>query len=236
MSQRLKCTKVNPITGETMVPLWYEASGAPFYPIIGASPENDEDDEAEGTDDGSGSGTTDSEGQDAGDGDGKTYTKAEMDALSERMKAADRRAATAEQKVKEFEDKDKDEATKTAERIKALEEQTEKDKEALRDLTVQNAFLAANDIDWHDKDVALAHANLSEVLDAEGNVDKKALKKALEDLSKDKPFLVKAKAEGDGDGTPAPPSGAPVGSGRKGSRSGELDEEALKRKYPALYV
>lgn len=231
MSQRLISTRKHPITGEEIKPLWFDQNGVPFFPPIGAAPEDDNDDADDSDDDGSGE--DDTEGQDSGDSTGGTVTAEEFAALKKRMQAADQRASAAEKKVKEFEDKDKDEATKATERITTLESENSALKEKVGDLTLKNAFLSSNDIDWHDKDVALSNADLSEVMQEDGTVDKKALKKALEDLSKAKPFLVK-KADKEDD-LPGGQSGSPVGSGRKGDKK-KVDEEALRRKYPALYL
>jgi hypothetical protein len=89
-------------------------------------------------------------------------------------------------------------------------------------------------VQWHDSDVALSNADLSEVMQQDGTVDKKALKKALEDLSKSKPFLVKS-ADGNEDDEPSGPSAPPVGSGKK-QKKDSLDENRLRQKYPSLYV
>lgn len=230
MGQRLISTRKHPITGKEVSPLWFDQYGVAFYPLIGAAPDGDDDgEEEEGSDDDAG-GDTGSEGQ--GSDDGKKVTAEDLARLEARMKAADKRASAAEMKVKEFEDKDKDEVTKSAERISALETENSELKQGRKDDALQIAFLSSNDIDWHDKSVALKHADLSEVMDEDGNVDKAALKKALEALSKSMPFLVKTSDGKEGD-EPKGPSGIPAGSGTKKKGVG-LDEEALRKKYPAL--
>jgi hypothetical protein len=227
MSQRL--IRKHPITGACVAPIWFDQNGIGVYPIMGA--DSDGDDGEDGKD-----GDADSEGQ-GGDGDnGKgKETDEDLEAVKRRMQAADRRAAEAEKKVKEYEDKDKDEVTKATERAKELETQVAERDEQIKDLSMQVAFLSSNDIDWHDKDVALSHADLSEVLEEDGSVNKKALKKALENLSKEKPFLVKAKDDTHKDDVPNGATGAPAGSGGTKKDKGLTDEE-LKRKYPALYA
>lgn len=227
MSQRL--IRKHPITGQCVTPIWFDQNGIAVYPIMGAEDTGDGEDGEDGG--------ADSEGQDGTGNDGKGKEEdGDLEAIKKRMQAADRRAAEAERKVKEFEDKDKDEVTKATERAKELEKQVAERDSQIKDLSMKVAFLSANDIDWHDKDVALSHADLSEVLEDDGNVNKKALKKALDDLAKDKPFLVKAK-EGDDkkDDLPSGPTGTPAGSGGKKKQDGLSDEE-LRRKYPALYA
>lgn len=207
--------------------------GLPLVALLGASPEDGVDTEGASGTEGEDEGTEGSEGQEAGnDGDDTPATKADLEALKKRMQAADKRATEAEKKVKEYEDKGKDVATKATERVGELETQVSDLTGENRNLKVQNAFLSANSVTWHDPDAALSLADLSEVLDDEGNVDKAALKKALDALSKAKPFLVKAD-----DGKPEKekkgPSGQPVGSGKK-KDGNEPDKASLLKKYPAL--
>ena len=205
--------------------------------LIGASPEDDQTggDGSSGDDDkGDGSGDG-SEGQDKGkDGSGEEpVTQADLAAVKSRMVAADRRASEAEKKVKEFEDKGKDVATKATERVTELETETATLRAEVGTLRVQNAFLSTNSVTWHDPDVALQQADLSEVTDGEGNIDKAALKKALEALAKAKPFLVKSETDEDKKDKTNGKSGGDVGSGKKTDVKTASDE-ALRRKYPAL--
>ena len=239
MSQRLSSTRKHPITGEDIAPLWFDQNGIAFYPLMGAAPDDDDedgDDEDGSDDDGDdGDGGEDgSEGQDKS-GNGGKITQEQFEALEKRMKAADKRASEAEKRAKALEDKDKDEATKTAERLTEVEAELKAAKETVSDLTLKNAFLSSNDVAWHDPDVALSNADLSEVLQDDGTVDKKALKKALEDLSKSKPFLVKPKEDGDDKDEPSGPTGVNAGSGKKHKKEA-LDEQRLREKYPALYA
>lgn len=207
--------------------------GLPLRFLLGASPEDDVDDDGASGTEGGGDNTDGSEGQGEGDnGDDAPATKAELEALKKRMQAADKRASEAEKKVKEYEDKGKDVATKATERVTELEGEVTTLTNDNRTLKVQNAFLSANSVTWHDPDAALALADLSEVLDSDGNVDKAALKKALTDLSKAKPFLVKAADDKEKDGKNGP-SGQPVGSGRTKDKN-EPDKASLLKKYPAL--
>lgn len=244
MSQRLISKRIHPRTGECVTPLFYNEDGVPFWPILGAAPDDDDsdddgddsddDDDDDGSDDGS-------EGRNSGNGkQDDAVTKEDFEALSKRMKAADRRASEAEKKVKEYEDKDKDEATKSAERITALETENGTLKKDLGELRLQNAFLASNDMAWHDPELALSKADLSEAVNEDGEIDKKALKKALKEVSEKFPFLVKKSEDGDEDdsdegGSSGSPSrsGDSVGSGRRKNKKG-ADEATLRHKYPAL--
>lgn len=101
-------------------------------------------------------------------------------------------------------------------------------------LLVANHFLNSTDFDWQDKGIALAElGDLSQFVDDDGTVDKRALGVAIRRLAREKPYLVCEQV------VPAPPpmgpSGAPVGTGRRRLLGGpRLGDEALKRKYPAL--
>lgn len=248
------------------VPLGIRPNGREIFPIAGASPDDPSNDDggAGGSGDGGGAGGG-SEGQggdNGGSGDGSggsgegadgnksgSVDKAEYDKVLERMKAADRNAAQALAKLKELEEKDLSEQEKIAKRLPELEETVSKLTEENKGLKAKVAFLGLDGFSWHDPDVALGQVDLSEAIDAEGNVDKKALKKAAEDLAKNKTFLVKSSGDsgkgGDGkggngsgaggnNGGGSGSSGSNVGGGGKGGTGNGLDENALRAKYPAL--
>lgn len=182
--------------------------------------------------DGDGNGSGD-DGKGTGDGDGKnSEPDEEKEALKRRMQAADRRASELERRLKEFEDKDKTELEKASGQVQTLTAENEGLKKELQKARMQNAFLTSNDYTWHDAEAALALADLSEVTDDEGNVDKGALKRALKKLAEGKPYLVKTQT-GDGNGGKNGSSGSSVGSGNKGDKKG-LDEAELARRYPSL--
>lgn len=241
------------------VPLGIRPNGREIFPIAGASPDDPSNNEGGtgGSGDGGDSGGSEGQGGDnGGSGDGSggsgegadgnksgSVDKAEYDKVLERMKAADRNAAQALAKLKELEEKDLSEQEKIAKRLPELEQAVSKLTEENKGLKAKVAFLGLDGFSWHDPDVALGQVDLSEAIDAEGNVDKKALKKAAEDLAKNKTFLVKSSA-GDGKGGDGKggqggsggqgSSGSNVGGGGKGGTGNGLDENALRAKYPAL--
>lgn len=137
-----------------------------------------------------------------------------------------------QKRLKEFEDKDKSDKDKFEESATESNKKVESLTGENAKLRVENAFLAANTVTWHDPEMALAHIDLEDVVGDDGVVDRKALKKAVDDLAKAKPFLVKSTDEGDGK-NPPPASGSKVGSPGQGSGK-EKDREALMKKYPAL--
>lgn len=211
--------------------------GALLKFLIGASPDDDQTgDDGSSRDDKTGDGSdTGSEGQDDGKDGSKEepVTQADLAQVKARMQAADKRASEAEKKVKEYEDKGKDVATKATERVTELETENTGFKAEISTLRVQNAFLSTNSVTWHDPDVALQQADLSEVTDADGNINKAALKKALEALAKAKPFLVKPESGNDDGGKGKGKSGGDVGSGHKNDGK-TASNDALRKKYPAL--
>lgn len=160
---------------------------------------------------------------------GDTISKADYDALLERMKAADKNRTTAETKLRELEDKEKGDleiAQRDLEEHKGKVTQLQTEN---RELRIQNAFLASNTYKWHDPEAALALADLSNVVIGEdGKVT--GLKEALEALSKSKPFLLAE--EGDDPKLPTDPTGGPKDGKKK--TNNEPNNDDLVRRFPAL--
>jgi hypothetical protein len=179
----------------------------------------------------------DDEGASKEDGDkpaeGTPISKEEFDKLFARMQAADRRASEAEKKAKQYEDKDKSELEKASGRLAELEAENKAVKAELLRVKKENAFFASNSVTWHDPDLAVKQLDWEGVVKDDGEVDAPALRRAIEALSKSKPFLVKTD---DGKGKlPAGngSTGAPAGSGKQTEKT-NTDRDKLLRKYPAL--
>lgn len=120
-----------------------------------------------------------------------------------------------------------------ADKAKA-EAETNKLKEENRRLALQNAFLAANTVKWHDSAAALKLVDLSEVKVENGEVQNPdALKSAIDKLAKDSPWLVNDEAdEQKKERKPPPSSGTPPQGKTPDPKA--VDKDALARKYPAL--
>ena len=127
-------------------------------------------------------------------------------------------------------------------RIKELEESDAAKSETLQKLVVNNAFLAANDVTWHDPETALSLLDTSDlefVVDEKTGVptvkDKKAFAKAIAKLAEDKPYLVKTQPAED-DPKPGPKAwNGKTGDSPKPKASEEANERRrLQEKYPAL--
>jgi len=146
-------------------PIGYRKDGTPILMIAGGSGEDDDDDDD--------------------DASGATVPIARYLKTQNRMKAADRRANTAEARVAELEP--------IAAKVPELEKQVEAEKEAVRKLRIDNAFLTS-DVEWVDAEAALRLVDLSEVeIKDDGTV--KGLKEALAALAEKKPYLVKQKED-----------------------------------------
>lgn len=191
------------------------------------------DNGSSGSGDGGGSGDGNGDGGNNSDDGASTDGKddPEKEALRKRMVAADRRASDLEKRLKEFEDKDKTESQRLADEVQSAKATIEGLQKDLREARLHNAFLTSNEYTWHDPDAAMRLADLSEVLDDDGNVDKNALKKALKSLAEGKAFLVKTQDGSNGNGSG--PSGSGVGSGKKQGGK-EFDETELMRRYSSL--
>jgi hypothetical protein len=220
-------------------PLFVDGSGRPVYLGRGA---DGADDDGEGEPDSGGDGDADGDGDgEGGDKDEKGKpSPADEAALKNKIKLADKRAAEAERRLRELEDKDKG-ALEVAER--KLAEATETNAKLAAQVKAQaleNAFLKVNDITWHDPDDALTAATRQKLLegvqDEDGEVDMAKLKTALAKLAKAKPHYVKSKADEEeeqpkgGSG----PTGTPTGSGRKKGNPSGPSEAELRARYGAI--
>lgn len=170
------------------------------------------------------------------------YSTREYEKLKTRMKAADKRASDTETRLRTLENKDKKPEEITSQEAIDAKAKADKLAEDNRTLRLHNAFLASNTVDWVDPEDALHLVDLSDVdVDDDGIVDRKALARALRDLAKRKPHLVKkSKASGkddddeeDDEDQGSRRSANTMNGKRKGSRSG-TDRAALEKRFPAL--
>lgn len=175
-------------------PIGHRKDGRPILMVAGGSGEDDDDEDD--------------------DTSGATVPIGKYLRTQNRMKAADRRANTAEAKVAELEP--------IAAKVPELEKQVEKGEEQIKKLRIDNAFLTS-DVDWVDAEAALRLVDLSEVeIKDDGTV--KGLKEALEALAKAKPYLVKPAAEEEGKGKKGKGKGK-AGKEQDGDDDEDLDEE-----------
>ena len=218
-------------------------SGRTFPIPAGGSDGDDGDGEGEGgaeeesQEGSSGQGSQeeeDDEGSDSGKGDASgTVSREEYEQLKERMKAADKRATAAENKVKEFEDAEKDELTKAQDDLQAVTQERDTLLSENTSLSVQLAVVTSPEAErFVDMDAVLKFLDLDDLTDDDGEIVKGKVKESLDALAEDKPYLVRSKEGDEEDGDEQPPSGRQTNSKRKSKKG--LDRATLAKKYPAL--
>lgn len=203
---------------------------------------DDGDDDDTGGDGGKKKKTGDSGSGDDGDddddasGDDDDDTDDRLKRMEKRMKAADKRASDAEARLRKIDDSKKDDLTKAQDRVTEVEEENTTLKETVNGLRLQIAFLSANDVTWHKPSTALRLAQsegyLEDVVDDDGNVDEKAMKKALSAFAKENEYLVNKGSGGSGGGSGS--SGEPAGGRSKNGKDDKQVEEKDRRRAPAL--
>lgn len=146
-----------------------------------------------------------------------------------RSRDAVKKLEEAEKRLRELDDKDKSESERLRGENENLQERLQKSEERVNELTLENA-LATSEHRFHDAQDALALLN-RELLeeDDDGGFTTHSVNVAITALAKSKPHLLKSDKEED-------PKGSSSGgvTGNKGGRKGEIDQEALLAKYPAL--
>lgn len=158
-------------------------------------------------------------------------TQEEYDRLLARMQAADRAKSQAELKVKEYEDKGKGELELAQSRVAELEAANAELSSALTTAKRDQAFLVNNTVKWHDPKLAMQQVEWDGVVNEDsGAINDAVLKKAIEALAKQRPYLVATEDTGKPAGSP---SGAPIGNGKPNDPKA-VNREALMKKYPAL--
>ena len=197
------------------------------------------DPNAQSGDAGTGQGTPGTDpnqtGQSADPGQGQqqpdpnaTVSRAEFDALMNRMRAADQNRTKAENELKQLKDKDIPALEKAQRDLTEATRKAEEAEAALKGSRIENAFLADNKYKWKNPKTALKLADLTkvEVLD-DGTVTN--LGAALEALAKSDPYLIDTETPPDPKGS----TGAPAGNGgRKGD--GKPDAAAMASRFPAM--
>lgn len=220
--------------------------------LMGADPGDDPNGDGgngSGTGGSGGTGNDDGAGGDDGSGDDggnpTSVTPEELQRMRNRMQAADRRASSLEGKLREYEDRDKTETQRLQGQVESLTAENEELKKRVAAANRDNAFLKSNGVTWHDADVALSKIQWDIVTGEDGEVDLKLLKKEIERVAKDAPYLVKTtqsngSGSGSGEGNGAGTSRQQGASGHHpGNNSGQAtgsaaDRAALEKKYPAL--
>lgn len=181
-----------------------------------------------GTQDGATGTGADNAGTGAADkGNADAVSREEFNAVMNRMKAADKRATTAENRLKKIDDgnlSEVEKAKKEAEEAKALAATATVE---LRNAKIYNAFLAETSFAWHDSGDSFALLGKEGVdIDDSGTVT--GMKDAVKALAKNKPHLVKTTQTTEA-------TGSEHNGRRKGETQSDADKSARARRFPAAY-
>jgi hypothetical protein len=188
----------------------------------------------ETTGNGSGTGTEGTTAQSGGETGTATQTedkvsRAELDTVLNRMKAADQRATKAEQELKQIRDKDLPEVDKLKRDYADAQAQVEKLSNSNRELALKVAFLSDNTYGWHNPERALKLVDLSQLeINEDGTV--RGLKDALKALATSDPYLIKQEVKETNSAGPA--GTAPGNNGSSGNA--KPSARGLAARIPAL--
>jgi hypothetical protein len=170
------------------------------------------------------------DGGDAGKSDGKdndTISRAEYTALMNRMKAADKRATTAENRLKKIDEANLSDVEKAQQAAAEAAERVAKAEESLKNERIKNAFLAENSVTWHNSNDAFSMLN-KEGLEITEDGKVTGMKEAIKSLAKDKAYLVKPTQTTEA-------TGSEHNGRRKGDQNNDGDKSARARRFPAAY-
>jgi hypothetical protein len=236
----------------TLKPFWWLTPGLVIAGAEDPPPEGGEtdppNDDGKGGKEGEGSeGENDDSDDSDDDDDQETFTKADVEGLKKALKEeraarkAAERAAKAKEKAK-TDDAAKDDAAKAADRLQAAEAKAAKLADGYRAARVESVITriarAANVIDPDDM-VALLKAQGYKDIDidqdeddpSQVDVDEDDVKTAVKKALRTRQHWLK-RDDDEGDGGKGGPSGSKMVP--KGQRKDSLDDEELKKRYPAL--
>lgn len=228
-------------------------NGRPVYGISGSTtPDgNGNGDGGTGGDSGgTGDGGDGSDGGDGGTGDGtdgdkpddkkgkeEPVSREEYERLKARMQASDKNNADLQKKVKEFEDKERTDLEKATNDLQSVTAERDTLAATNKGLQFDLAFALNTKHSWQDPSIVMDLVRKAEGITMEEDGTITGMTEALDKIAKDKPFLLKTTDGNDGGDDNGKgqqnPSGTSTGSGKKPDGKG-LDENALRKKYPAL--
>lgn len=267
--------KRHPKTGELLEPIGFLRNGTAVWPVLGAAPDDtdeddptfigggggdDEDDEDDENDEDEPkkpvkkSKTKSTKDEDEDDEDEEKLSRPERQAARYRVRLRERERENADlvARLKALEDKDKPDDEVVSRDLSEARSQVSALEETNRIMAAQLAFFKSNDISWQDPSDAFTLAEKSglfdDVIDEDGTVDTRELRRGLRELAKRKPHLVKkvestkGSAQGDTtddeDETDDEPSSrrsaSTMNRQRKGTKGKAPSREELARKFPVL--
>lgn len=216
----------------------------------GGADDGDGDGDGEGAGEGAGAGAegaSGSEGTEGEEGSGKdgTVSRAEYEQVLERMRAADRAKNQKDSELeelrqfkKEMENKDRSEteraqqeAEENAQRATSAEERATA-AELKLSMVLENGKRKQP---FRDSEDVLRWIDVGDITNDDGELDSKALSKALDSLAESKPYLLAESSKEGDEGDEEEPKQGPSGTSQnKDKNKGGIDRQALAKKYPAL--
>lgn len=186
--------------------------------------QGDTGDDTQGTS--SGSQQTTGSQQDNTQGTNDVVTRDEYEKIVARMKAADQRASKLEAEREEAARKERSELENTQKDLELAQKRIAELEELVNSTAMETAFVKYGKHDWVDVDAALRLLDREGVDVKDGKVS--GLEKAIEQLVKAKPYLVKKSDQNDSSGA--------SGSASNGRRKGEGDgvKPDFSSRFPAL--
>lgn len=160
-----------------------------------------------------------------------------------KLREAEARERALEERLRRLEDSDKPQDEVLKRDMAELKERSDNLTEVNRILTSQLAFFKSNQIDWVDPSDAFALAEreglFDELVDDDGTVDTRELRRGLKDLAKRKPHLVKkstsrARDNEDDEEPRSQSSASPMNGRRKGKQNPGTDRATLAKRFPVL--
>jgi hypothetical protein len=158
------------------------------------------------------------------------YTEAEVEAIRNRMRAADQNSAKFQAELQQLRDKDLPALEKLNRDLTAVAQERDKLKVAVNETRLENEFLKNNKFKWKNPASALKLADLTNVeVHEDGSVT--GLTQALDALAKSDAYLLETATE-EAVEEPKGSTGAPGTNGRKGETGTDLKKLAVR--MPAL--
>lgn len=232
--------------------LWIDQT--PIFQLCGAEDDGGSGSSGDGGSNNSNSGGQNGNGSQSGSGDQgqgsgqgaatKTYSQADIDALTARMTQADKNATAAQKRVEELEGASKSELEKAQAALKAAQDENSTLKEGQKSMLISNAFLTVKDAPvWHNSGAALALLDKS-LLTVSDDGKVAGMEAAVTKLKDEHPYLVKpadGKKDDKGKGGGQQGGGQQNGGQASGSSNngaggggGGKDRKVLEGRFPGL--
>lgn len=188
---------------------------------------NDTSDNAQTSQDGAQGG----ENTSTSDDNTRTYTAEEVERIKARMQAADRRASELEKKVQKFENANKSELEKLQDEAKRAAAERDATVSELRNLRLQNAFLANTSVQWADPSDAflILQTQFMEGVDIDENGKVIGMDAAVKEMAKKKAHLVKKTP------TDASEANGSVQNGQRKGANGQPSGLKESGRFPMVY-